>query len=86
MKERKIPERMCVACREMKPKTDLVRLVLQDGCIAVDPTGKKNGRGVYICKCKECIAKAKKNKNFAKVYGFSLTDALCEELEKLIEQ
>ena len=82
----KIPERMCVACRQMHPKNQLVRLVLADGEVAIDLTGKKNGRGVYLCKNAECLAKARKNKGFSKTYGFSLSDELCTQLEKLFEQ
>ena len=82
----KIPERMCVACREMKPKNQLVRLVLTESGATIDLTGKMNGRGVYLCKCAECILKARKNKGFSKAHGFSLTDELCSELEKLVEQ
>lgn len=82
---KKIPERMCVSCRQMKSKKELIRIInLQDGVI-VDMTGKMNGRGVYLCKCKECLEKALKNKKFEKLYGFSLVDVK-EDLEKIIEQ
>lgn len=85
-KTKKIPERMCVACREMKPKNMLVRIVnTQDG-VVVDTTGKVNGRGVYLCKCKQCIERACKQKNFAKVNGFALTEELFAQLESIIEQ
>ena len=86
MKERKIPERMCVSCRQMKPKNLLVRIVNTENGVVVDTTGKINGRGVYLCKCAECIAKAKKNKNFAKVNGFALDEQIISVLENLIEQ
>ena len=82
----KFPERMCVACRLMKPKNDLVRLVLTENGAVIDTTGKVNGRGVYLCKNAECIARARKNKGFQKAHGFSLTEELCSELEKLLEQ
>ena len=77
---------MCVACRQMKPKTELVRLVQTDGGVVVDATGKINGRGVYLCKNAECLAKARKNKGFQKAHGFSLTEELCLQLENLLEQ
>lgn len=85
---KKIPERMCVACRQMKPKNQLVRLVkpVESQCAVVDVTGKMNGRGAYLCRCRQCIDKARKNKGFAKAHGFSVTDELYAELEKLIEQ
>ncbi len=83
--KKKIPERMCVSCRQMKPKNQLFRLVLTDSA-TVDLSGKINGRGVYLCKCKECIAKAAKNKNFAKINGFALDEELILQLENLLEQ
>lgn len=82
---KRIPERMCVACRQMKPKTELIRIVNTTDGVVVDGTGKLNGRGVYLCKCKECLTKALKSKGFLKQNGFSL-ETVREELEKLIEQ
>ncbi|MGN1040737.1 MAG: RNase P modulator RnpM, partial [Candidatus Fimimonas sp.] len=76
MKERKIPERMCISCRQMKPKNQLLRLVLTENGAQVDLTGKVNGRGVYLCKCQECLQKMRKNKGLEKNYGFSLTEEL----------
>ena len=81
---KKIPERMCVACRQMKPKTELLRIVnTLDGAV-VDGTGKLNGRGVYLCKCKDCVNKALKSKAFVKQHGFSL-ESVRSELEKIVE-
>lgn len=82
---RKIPERMCVSCRQMKPKNQLLRIVNGANGITVDLTGKLNGRGVYLCKCKECVAKALKSKNFVKQNGFSL-ESIAQELESIVEQ
>ena len=82
---KKIPERMCVVCRQMKPKNELIRVVNSDGIVVVDKTGKLNGRGVYLCKCRECISKAVKSKGFFKQHGFTL-DSVAQELENLIEQ
>ncbi len=84
-KEIKIPERMCVSCRQMKPKTELLRIVNTCDGVVVDFTGKINGRGVYLCKCSECVTRALKNKKFDKVNGFSLT-TVKDVLESLIEQ
>ena len=83
-KTKRIPERMCVACRQMKPKTELLRIVNTADGVVVDTTGKLSGRGVYLCKCKECVTKAVKSKGFVKQNGFSL-DAVLPELEKLVE-
>ena len=63
MKEKKIPERRCVGCGISFPKKDLIRVVrLPDGGAELDPTGKKAGRGAYICCSAECLKKARKAK------------------------
>ena len=63
MKTRKIPMRMCVGCREMKEKRSLVRVVRSaEGAISLDRVGKAPGRGAYICRSKECLQKAIKQK------------------------
>lgn len=82
---KKIPERMCVSCRQMKPKTELLRVVNTANGVVVDTTGKLNGRGVYLCRCADCVNRALKNKKFDKINGFSLTDVK-DTLERLIEQ
>ena len=82
---KKIPERMCVACRQMKPKNELVRIVNTGEAVVIDSTGKLGGRGVYICRCKECISKSLKSKSFVKQHGFSL-ESVAQQLENLIEQ
>ena len=82
---RNIPQRMCVVCRQVKPKKELVRIVYADDGVTVDITGKMNGRGVYLCKCRDCIDKALKSKGFVKQHGFSL-DTVAEQLENLIER
>ena len=56
---RKVPQRMCVACRTMKAKRELIRVVLgQDGTVALDATGKKPGRGAYVCRSRKCLEQA----------------------------
>ena len=85
MTAKKIPERMCVICRQMLPKNQLIRIVNTPDGVVVDQTGKLNGRGVYMCKSKACLAKALKNKGFAKQHGFSL-DSIAPELENLVEE
>lgn len=69
----------------MKPKNQLIRLVLTENGAQADLTGKVNGRGVYLCKCQECLQKMRKNKGLEKNYGFSLTEELYYQLEKIIE-
>ena len=69
----------------MKPKTELLRIVNGADGVVVDGTGKLNGRGVYLCRCKDCVSKAVRSKSFAKQHGFSI-EAVAPELEKLVEQ
>lgn len=76
MKTKKIPMRMCVGCGEMKPKKELIRIVTdQEGNVSVDLTGKKSGRGAYICKSADCLKKAGKSKKFR------VTDEIMGQLE-----
>ncbi len=78
----KIPQRMCIACRQMKDKRELVRCrVTPDGKVEVDPTGKKSGRGAYICRNAECVAKARKYNMLAKALNAEVGDELYDELE-----
>lgn len=66
-KMRKLPQRMCVGCREMKNKKELIRIVrTPEGAIEVDRTGKKAGRGAYICPTPECLKQAVKGKRLQK--------------------
>ena len=60
--QKKIPERRCVGCGEKKQKRELIRIVrlAGDGGVELDPTGKKSGRGAYICPSKTCLKKARK--------------------------
>lgn len=85
---KKIPMRMCVGCREMKPKIELVRIVKSaEGEIKLDLTGKLNGRGAYICKCEECLKKAEKSNALQRALEANaakeLYEALYKELEKI---
>lgn len=62
MKTKKIPMRRCVGCMESKPKRELIRIVATDAGPRIDPTGKANGRGIYLCPDRECFLKARKKK------------------------
>ena len=63
MKPKKIPLRMCVGCRESKPKRELIRVVrAPDGTLSMDPVGKKPGRGAYVCRQEACLTRAIKQK------------------------
>ena len=85
MAERKIPLRKCIGCGEMKDKRTLVRIVRnKEGEISVDLTGKKPGRGAYICKNADCLNKAQKAKRLERAFSTAIEpeiyDALRSEL------
>lgn len=83
MKEKKIPERRCVGCGISFPKKDLIRVVrLPDGSAELDPTGKKAGRGAYICRSAECLKKARKAKRLERNLEVTISDEVYEELER----
>lgn len=83
MKVKKIPQRKCVGCNEMKDKKTLLRIVRSpEGEISLDLTGKKNGRGAYVCLCEACITKAVKEKRLER----ALEKPVSEEVyQKLLE-
>ena len=90
MKPRKIPMRMCVGCREMKEKRTLIRIVrTPEGETLIDPTGKKSGRGAYVCRNPECLKRAIKQKQLDRQLQVTLTDgvneALMAEMKRLAE-
>lgn len=84
-KTRKIPQRMCVGCREMKNKRELLRVVrTPEGQIDFDPTGKKAGRGAYICPQIDCLNTAVKGKRLQKALEHDIPAEVIEILrEKL---
>jgi len=84
MKPRKIPMRMCVGCREMKPKRELVRIVRppDGGAPSIDPRGKNPGRGAYVCVSIECLKKAKKSKALERALETSIPPEIFETLER----
>lgn len=88
MKNKKIPLRQCVGCGERNGKKEMVRILkTADGAICLDITGKKNGRGAYLCKQKECLRKIRKNKGLERSFKVSIPeevyDALEEEFKKI---
>ena len=81
-KPRKIPMRMCVGCREMKPKATLLRVVKpQDGDAHIDRTGKAPGRGAYVCDDPECLKKARKSRALERALECAIEAAVFEALE-----
>ncbi len=85
-KPRKIPMRMCVGCREMKPKVELLRVVKpQEGDAHIDRTGKAQGRGAYVCGQIECLRKAKKSRALERALEAQIDEAVFAQLEAQIE-
>ena len=83
MRVKKQPIRRCTGCGESKPKRELVRVVRSpEGEISIDKTGKKNGRGAYICPNPECLKKAKKAKRLDRSFEMQVRDEIYEQLEK----
>ena len=78
-----IPSRQCVGCNEMKNKKELLRVIkTPEGEIVLDTTGKKNGRGAYICQSVACLQKAKRSKALERSLKTSIPAQIYDELEK----
>lgn len=87
LKKKKIPMRMCVGCRQMIPKKELLRIVrTPEGEIIFDSTGKKNGRGAYICPDVKCLKIAIKQKQLQRALESNINNDFEQELEKAIER
>ena len=86
MVTKKIPVRRCVGCNEGKPKKELVRIVRSaEGEISVDLTGKKSGRGAYLCPKPDCLAKAQKAKRLERALDCAIPDEVYDRLAQEIE-
>ncbi|WMC92960.1 RNase P modulator RnpM [Kineothrix sp. MB12-C1] len=84
---KKIPLRQCVGCAQMKSKKEMIRVLkTADEGIVLDVTGKKNGRGAYICISEECLKKARKNKGLERSFKMSIPDEVYERLEKELKE
>ncbi len=97
MKQRKIPLRMCTGCAQMKPKKELVRVVKspeikdengesQGFLISLDFTGKKPGRGAYVCKDITCLKKARKARRFEKAFSCKIPEEVFDDMEAKISE
>ncbi len=84
---KKIPLRQCVGCGEMKSKKEMMRVLkTAEGPIVLDVTGKKNGRGAYLCLSLDCLKKAKKNKGLERSFKMSIPEEVYESLKKEFEE
>mgnify|MGYP000070182472 FL=1 len=83
MSPKKIPQRMCLGCKQMKPKKELIRVVrAPDGSIFIDLTGKKSGRGAYFCRDPKCFDKALKEDRLSKALDCSIDKDTIERLKE----
>ena len=87
VKERKLPERRCTGCGEHFPKNTLVRVVrTPEGDIVLDTTGKRSGRGAYICKKSECLKKARKSRRIEQSLESVISPEIYERMEEEIDR
>lgn len=87
MKPKKIPMRMCVGCREMKEKRDMIRIVrTPEGETVLDLTGKRSGRGAYVCRNADCLKRAVRQKQLERQLDIKLTEEITGLLTKEMER
>ena len=81
MTAKKLPLRQCTGCREMKEKKALIRVIrTMEGEILLDATGRKNGRGAYLCPCADCLQKARKTKGLERTLKSPVPEGIYEKL------
>ena len=84
---KKFPQRQCIGCGEMKNKREMIRILkTPEGEFVVDATGRKNGRGAYICPSMDCFKKAVKGKGLERSFKMAIPKEVYETLEKEMEQ
>lgn len=87
MKNKKVPMRQCVGCRQSKNKKDLIRIVrTPDNNVIFDDTGRMNGRGAYICPSVECLNKARKTKAMERSLDISMPDEVYDAIERQMSE
>lgn len=85
MKVKKVPLRMCLGCRQMCPKKELIRVVHSpEGEISVDLTGRKAGRGAYLCPKEDCLRKALKQKQLERAFSCAVSEETREALTRAV--
>ena len=83
---KKVPLRQCVGCGEMKGKKDMLRVLkTAENEICLDVTGKKNGRGAYICRSRDCLAQARRNKGLERSFKMCIPNEVYDTLEREFE-
>lgn len=87
MHQKRVPMRLCTGCGEMKSKKELVRVVKSpEGEISLDLTGRKPGRGAYVCKSIDCLKAARKARRFEKAFSCKIPDEVYDRMEEEISQ
>ncbi|HIZ79232.1 MAG TPA: YlxR family protein [Candidatus Lachnoclostridium stercorigallinarum] len=87
MSVKKIPLRQCIGCGEMKNKKEMIRVLrTAEGEIVLDATGKKNGRGAYLCPSMDCFRKAKKSRGLDRSFKMTVPAEVYDRLEKEMEE
>ena len=84
---KKVPMRKCVGCQEMKSKKEMIRVIkTAEDQILLDATGRKNGRGAYLCPSMECFKKAVKGRGLERSFKMAIPREVYETLEKEMEE
>ena len=84
---KKIPQRQCIGCREMKNKPDMIRVIrTPEGEIKIDETGRMNGRGAYICRSGECLRASIRNHGLERSLHTSIPEEISQQLEEEMKQ
>ena len=87
MSTKKIPLRQCIGCGEMKSKKEMIRVLkTAEQDILIDATGRKNGRGAYLCPSRECLRKAVKSRGLDRSFKMAIPKEVYEALEKEMEE
>ena len=87
MRKKHVPMRTCVGCRQTKPKRDLIRVVRDpEGKVALDVTGKRSGRGVYICPSIECLEKAMRGRQLERSLETEIDEAVFVDLKRVLDE
>ena len=86
MTAKKIPMRICIGCREKKPKRELIRILkTPEGEIKLDLTGKLNGRGAYVCRSTDCLKKIRKSNGLSHAFGMKVEAEIYDRLQRELE-
>ena len=86
MSTKKVPLRQCIGCGEMKGKKEMIRILKTEAeGVVLDATGRKNGRGAYVCPNRECFQKAVKSRGLERAFKMPISKEIYESLEKEME-